>query len=328
MSTLLLAPMEGLTDFHMRDVLTRLGHYDWCVTEFIRVTDQLHPARVFFHACPELYTGGCTAAGTPVHVQLLGSDVAMLAANAARAVELGALAVDLNFGCPAKTVNNHGGGAVLLDTPETVHAIVRAVRAAVPAEVPVSAKMRLGVKDRSRMIENAQGIEAAGAQWLTVHARTKEDGYRPPAHWEAIADIRSQVQMRVIANGDIWTPEDARRCREVSGCDDLMLGRGAITRPDLVNRIRVKAPPLPWTAMVTAQKDFLHHMTTARRTGTLPCPGDMEHAPARWTERGAIGRYKQWLGMLTRGYAEAVPLFDRVKRVKTLTEVRQLLAEA
>lgn len=328
MSTLLLAPMEGLTDFHMRDVLTRLGRYDWCVTEFIRVTERVHPPRVFFHACPELYTGGVTASGTPVHVQLLGSDAAMLAANAAQAVALGACAIDLNFGCPAKTVNNHGGGAVLLDTPETVHAIVRAVREAVPPTVPVSAKMRLGVKDRSRMIENAQGIEAAGAQWLTVHARTKEDGYRPPAHWEAIAEIRAHVQMRVIANGEIWTPEDAARCREISGCADLMLGRGAVTRPDLVNRIREQTSSLPWREIVQAQHAFLDHMVVARRMGTLPSPGASEQEPARWTERGAIGRYKQWLGMLTRGYAEAVPLYEQVKRVKTMMEIRMLLDEA
>lgn len=327
MSALLLAPMEGLTDFHMRDVLTRLSRYDWCVTEFIRVTDHVHPARLFFHACPELHNGGLTAAGTPVHVQLLGSDPQMLAKNALRAVELGAPAIDLNFGCPAKTVNNHGGGAILLDTPETVHAIVAAVRQALPAHVPVSAKMRLGVKDRSRMIENAQGIEAAGAQWLTVHARTKVDGYRPPAHWEAIAEIRSRVGVRVIANGEMWTPEDAQRCREVSGCDGLMLGRGAVSRPDLVGRIRGGAE-LPWQVMVEAQLAFVSHMETVRRLGTLPAPGAADQEPVRWTERGALGRYKQWLGMMTRGYAEAVPVFEQVKRMKTLTDVRQLLGSA
>ncbi|HQV41465.1 MAG: tRNA-dihydrouridine synthase [Moraxellaceae bacterium] len=330
MSSLVLAPMEGLTDFHMRDVLTRLGHYDWCVTEFIRVTDGVHSSRVFFHACPELHTGGLTASGTPVHVQLLGSDKRMLAMNADRAVRLGALAIDLNFGCPAKKVNNHGGGAILLDTPETVHAIVAAVRAAVPADVPVSAKMRLGVKDRSRMIENAQGIEAAGAAWLTVHARTKEDGYRPPAHWEAIAEIRERVPIQVIANGEVWSREDAQRCREVSGCTDLMLGRGAVTRPDLVNRIRHndEALRMPWEEIVLAQLAFLEHMEDARRTTTLPSPGNLEQEPARWTERGAVGRYKQWLGMMTRGYAEAVPVFEQVKHMRTLTEVRELLTGA
>src|SRR6218665_3342587 len=223
-----LAPMEGLTDFYMRDVLTRLGAYDACVTEFIRVTDRLHPARVFFRACPELRTGGRTAAGTLVHVQLLGSEPSVLADNAALAAELGAPSIDLNFGCPAKTVNRHRGGAVLLDEPHVVQAIVAAVRRAVPAHIPVTAKMRLGVNDREYMLDNAQGIEAAGADALVVHARTKTDAYRPPAHWEAIAEIRAAVKLPVMANGEIWTEEDARRCREISGCDDLMLGRGAV----------------------------------------------------------------------------------------------------
>ena len=127
-----LAPMEGLTDFHMRDVLTRIGGYDACVTEFVRVTDRLLPARTFLQACPELRMGGRTRAGTPVHLQLLGSEPEVLADNAALAAALGAPSIDLNFGCPAKTVNRHRGGAVLLDEPETVHAIVAAVRRAVP----------------------------------------------------------------------------------------------------------------------------------------------------------------------------------------------------
>ncbi len=189
---LILAPMQGLTDVHMRDLLTRIAGpdgYDWCVSEFMRVTDRLLPARTIYQLCPELLTGSRTAAGTPVHVQLLGSEPAVLAENAARVAELGAAGIDLNFGCPAKTVNFHRGGAILLDEPETVHAIVAAVRSAVPASIPVSAKMRLGVNDRSRMLDNAQGIEAAGASWLTVHGRTKADGYRPPAYWDAIAPL-------------------------------------------------------------------------------------------------------------------------------------------
>ncbi|MGH8493067.1 MAG: tRNA dihydrouridine synthase, partial [Moraxellaceae bacterium] len=232
-----LAPMEGLTDFYMRDVLTRMaaaqqaGGYDACVTEFIRVTDRLHPARVFFRACPELRTGGRTAAGTLVHVQLLGSEPSVVADNAALAAELGAPSIDLNFGCPAKTVNRHRGGAVLLDEPHVVQAIVAAVRAAVPAHIPVTAKMRLGVQDRNYMIDNAQGIEAAGANALVVHARTKADAYRPPAHWEAIAEIRAAVKIPLMANGEIWNEDDARRCREISTCPDLMLGRGAISDP-------------------------------------------------------------------------------------------------
>src|SRR5690554_1666418 len=104
-----------------------------------------------------------------------------MADNAARAAELGAPAIDINFGCPAKTVNRHGGGAVLLDEPEQVYQVVAAVRRAVPAQIPVSAKMRLGNLDGELARDNARGIEAAGAAWLTVHGRTKSQGYRPPA---------------------------------------------------------------------------------------------------------------------------------------------------
>lgn len=320
-----LAPMEGLTDFYMRDVLTRIGRYDACVTEFIRVTDRLHPARVFFHACPELRTQGKTAAGVPVHVQLLGSEPAVLAANAARAARLGAPAIDLNFGCPAKTVNKHRGGAVLLDEPETVRAIVAAVRRAVPPHIPVTAKMRLGMRDHSRMLENALGIEAAGADALVVHARTKEDGYRPPAHWEAIAEIRAAVKLPLMANGEIWTVEDARRCQQVSQCEDIMLGRGAVTRPDLVGRIQGDNLLLSWAAMVAAQLEFLAHMEAAGRDAAGRAEENIVQGAPHWTERGAVGRYKQWLGLLIRGFPEAASVFAQVKSLRTLEDVRRVL---
>jgi tRNA-dihydrouridine synthase C len=315
---LYLAPMEGLTDVHMRDVLTRIGGYDACVTEFIRVTDRLHPARVFLSACPELRNGGRTAAGTPVHLQLLGSDPGVLADNAARAAELGAPAIDLNFGCPAKTVNRHRGGAVLLDEPDLVHAIVAAVRAAVPRAVPVSAKMRLGVRDRACMLDNARGIEAAGADRLIVHARTREDGYRPPAHWEAVAEIRAAVTLPLMANGEIWTVEDAQRCRVLAQCDDLMLGRGAVTDPALARRVRGEDFHLDWTALLQLQRDFLHDMRHAGR--------DAAGAGGKWTERGAVGRYKQWLAMLTRAHTEARQLFGQIRKAQGFAEVEAALA--
>ncbi len=139
------------------------------------------------------------------------------------AVSLGAPAIDLNFGCPAKIVNRHGGGAILLDEPERVHAVTRAVRASVPGHIPVSVKMRLGNEDMDLALDNAVAVEEAGAAWLTVHGRTKRQGYRPPAYWDRIGAIRDRVTLPVIANGEIWTAEDARRCQAESGCTDLML---------------------------------------------------------------------------------------------------------
>ncbi|MBC7955438.1 MAG: tRNA-dihydrouridine synthase, partial [Cytophagales bacterium] len=140
--TLLLAPMEGLLDYTLRDILTRVGGIDRCVTEFIRVTGTLLPDRAFLRTMPELRNGGCTPAGVPVRAQLMGSDPVCLAENAAKLAALGPAGIDLNFGCPAKVVNRHGGGAALLVDPPLLHSIVSAVRHAVPAAMPVSAKMR------------------------------------------------------------------------------------------------------------------------------------------------------------------------------------------
>ena len=225
--------MEGLLDHGLRDILTRTGGVDRCVSEFIRITDQLLPARSFTRVVPELLRGSRTRAGVPVRPQLLGSDAVCVAENAARLAELAPAGIDLNFGCPAKTVNRHRGGAVLLNEPELVHAIVAAVRRAVPADVPVSAKMRLGVDDEARLLDCAHAIDSAGASELAVHARTKAHGYRPPAYWESIAQVKEAVRLPVIANGDIWSVADAARCRKVTGCDALMLGRGMVRRPGL-----------------------------------------------------------------------------------------------
>lgn len=306
---LVLAPMEGLTDPLMRDLLTSVGHYDWCVTEFIRVTDSLLPEHVFYTFCPELQNGGKTNSGTPVHVQFLGNDANRLAQNAARVAELGAPAIDLNFGCPAKTVNRHRGGAVLLDEPDVIYALVKAVRDAVPAHIPVSAKMRLGYLDENHTLDNALAIEAAGASWLTVHARTKSDGYKPPAYWEKLPAIQQAIGIRVIANGEIWTLEQAQRCLEISGCKDLMLGRGAVTRPDLVNRVRHNndSQQLSWPELVQLQLDFLDGATK--------------------TEQGLVGRYKQWLGMLTQGYSEAELLWNDIKKIRDMDILRAALQQ-
>ncbi|MFT3821923.1 MAG: tRNA-dihydrouridine synthase [Rubrivivax sp.] len=291
---ILLAPMEGLLDHSLRDVITRVGGVDRCVSEFIRITDQLLPERVFTRIVPELQSGCRTAAGVPVRPQLLGSDPACLADNAARLAELGAEGVDLNFGCPAKTVNRHRGGAVLLDEPELVFRIVRAVRRAVPAALPVSAKMRLGVRDPSRMLANAQAVLDGGAAELVVHARTKADGYRPPAHWEHVAAIREHVTIPVVANGEVWTAADAERCLAVSGCNAIMLGRGIVADPGLALAVRGLAAP-GWPAFrpllrVYWQRVALHV--------------EPRHRP---------GRLKQWINLLRRRFAEAEAAYQQLR---------------
>lgn len=318
--TILLAPMEGLLDFVLRDVLTRVGGIDRCVSEFIRVTGTLLPERAFRRVIPELDNGGRTPAGVPVRAQLLGSDPVCLAENAARLAALGPAGIDLNFGCPAKCVNRHRGGAVLLDEPEVIAQIVAAVRRAVPAQMPVSAKMRLGYNDASRALECALAIAGSGADELVVHARTKADGYRPPAYWERIREIRDAVGIAVIANGEIWNVEDALRCRELSGCDALMLGRGMVTDPGLALAIRHNDRSLPrdanrrsvsWQALQPQLAAFWQivnaHLVPAHRAGRL----------------------KQWLNFLRRRYPEAEAAYRAVRTINDPALVsRTLFAEA
>ena len=303
----LLAPMEGLTDPLMRQILTQIASdlgrpYDWSVSEFIRVTQHVLPAHVFYKYVPELRHDAKTASGTPIHVQLLGSEAQLMAENAAYAAELGAPAIDINFGCPAKTVNSHRGGSVLLDEPETMYQIISAVRQAVPVHIPVSAKIRLGYTDTSRMDDIKAAISDSGTDWLTIHARTKTQGYKPPAYWDKIQSFNT-LDIPVIANGEIWNTEHAQNCMTQAGTEHLMLGRGAVTRPDLVARVdcgsddaMLSAATLSWEAMVTHQIRFLEGQAK--------------------TEVILVGRYKQWLAMLIKGYSEAKVLWDSIKREK------------
>ena len=300
--TLLLAPMEGLLDFVLRDVLTRVGGVDRCVSEFIRVTGTLLPDKVFLRYLPELHHGGRTLAGVPVRAQLLGSDPVCMAENAARLSALGPEGIDLNFGCPAKVVNRHGGGAALLQEPERIAALVAAVRRAVPAQLPVSAKMRLGYHDASLMRECAQAMQDGGACEIVVHARTKLDGYRPPAYWEQIPAIRAAVSVPVVANGEIWTVQDAQRCRSVSGCDALMLGRGMVADPGLAWAIRAADGDANAAAMAVAWPDLLPHLADFWR---LVCR-DLE-------PRQRAGRLKQWLNLMRRRFPEAEVAFQQVR---------------
>jgi tRNA-dihydrouridine synthase C len=298
--TLLLAPMEGLLDFVLRDILTRVGGVDRCVSEFIRVTNTLLPDRAFIRVVPELLTGGRTFAGVPVRAQLLGSDPVCLAENAACLAALGPDGIDLNFGCPAKVVNRHGGGAALLEDPELLHTIVAAVRRAVPAHLPVSAKMRLGFNDDSRAEECALAIEAGGATELVVHARTKADAYRPPAYWSRIADIRAHVRLPVVANGEIWTVQDAQACRAASGCDMMMLGRGMVTDPGLALAIRASGLRHGADGPAKGEPGGITWPTL------LPLMGDFWHLVCTQLERRQqAGRLKQWLNFLRRRFPDA-----------------------
>ncbi len=292
----LLAPMEGVLDSLVRVLLTEVNDYDLCITEFVRVVDQLLPVKVFHRICPELQNASRTPSGTLVRVQLLGQFPQWLAENAARAVELGSWGVDLNCGCPSKTVNGSGGGATLLKDPELIYQGAKAMREAVPAHLPVSVKVRLGWDSGEKKFEIADAVQQAGATELVVHGRTKEQGYRAEhIDWQAIGEIRQRLNIPVIANGEIWDWQSAQQCMAISGCDAVMIGRGALNIPNLSRVVKYNEPRMPWPEVVA----LLQKYTRLEKQGDT----GLYH----------VARIKQWLSYLRKEYDEATELFQHVR---------------
>lgn len=312
----MIAPMEGVMDPWIRQILTSFGGVDYCVTEFIRVTHQKLPDHVFYDYAPELKTNSRTLSGTPVYIQLLGSDLNMMAENAFRVSELGAYGIDINFGCPAKTVNRHDGGSVLLKNPERVYQITSAVRKAVPADVQVNAKVRLGYEHKDFHKEIALAAEAGGAGWLTVHARTKVEGYKPPAHWDFIRNMKNAVQIPVIANGEIWNVKDYHQCREVSECDDVMIGRGFMADPLIANKIK-------GTSTEYIEKANLNQNIFYLKNFVLKY---IEICPRKETQF-LTGRTKQLVKLLARNEIYFQDLFNKIKVLKTHSEIVSFISD-
>lgn len=312
---LVLAPMQGLTDDVMRDLLTRIGGFDECVSEFVRITHTVHSRATWLRYAPEIANGNKTFAGVPCTVQLLGSDAENMAVNALAAVRFGVEKIDLNFGCPAPTVNKHQGGAVLLKEPDRVFHIVKTLRDALPEHIPLTAKMRLGFEDKTLALENARAINEGGACGLTVHARTKVEGYEPPAHWAWVRKIADAVDIPVTANGDVFTLADYIGIKEESGCDSIMLGRGAVMVPDLARQIKQYEKGEPVRAMPfeeVMEWIMLFVKLCIQKEGENKYP---------------VARLKQWLGMMRKANPYADGLFEYIRSIKEISGIKIALRE-
>lgn len=291
-----LGPMEGVLDHLMREILTDINDYDLCVTEFVRVVDQRLPEHVFKRLCPELDQGSQTKSGVPVHIQLLGQDPHWMAENAVVAADLGARGIDLNFGCPAKLVNKSKGGAALLQHPEMIHNIVKACRDAVDSSIPVSAKIRLGWENPDDCFEIVSAIESAGANELTVHARTKSGGYKASEiKWDYINQIRQRSSIPLIANGEIWDYQSGQDCIETTGVDSLMVCRGAFNVPNLGNVVKHNATMMPWSEVVELMLVYSQYEMKGDKGLYYP------------------NRIKQWFAYLRNQYPEAADLFREIR---------------
>ena len=243
-SGLFVAPMAGITDRPFRRLARRFGAA-LAVSEMVSSRPELRESRK-----TRLRADHSGEAG-PISVQIAGADPAMLADAARHNVGLGAQIIDINMGCPAKKVCNVHAGSALLEDEALVARILEAVVRAV--EVPVTLKIRTGPSpERRNAVRIARLAEAAGVQMLAVHGRTRACAFGGSAEYDTIAEVKSRVRIPVIANGDLDTPEEAKRVLEATGADGIMIGRAAQGRPWLFRELsayletgkRVAAPEL------------------------------------------------------------------------------------
>jgi len=223
----LLAPMEAVTDLPFRTICEEHGAALTC-TEFL-------PAQALTRGAAKA-TGRMLASlgGRPFAVQVFGREPEVMADAARMAMDIGASIVDINMGCPARKVTAGLCGAALMREPELAMRIVGAVRSALPDRIPVTVKQRAGWDDFSlNAAEFAQHMVAAGAALVTVHGRTRAQGFSGPARLAAIAEVRTALprHIPVVGNGDVKSVEDCARMKRETGCDAVMIGRACRGNP-------------------------------------------------------------------------------------------------
>lgn len=277
---LFIAPMEGVGDRCFRRAMATMGGFDEAVTEFIRVPSNAHVKSLaaIYHA-DEIHP-------FPLAAQIMGSDPALMADMAFQLESRGAPRIDLNCGCPSNTVTGRGAGSSLLKDPDFLYTNAKAIAAAILC--PMTIKMRSGYADISLFKENLLAAQESGAKFITLHPRTKVDGYGPPAKWDLIAEAKSLLKIPVVGNGDILSVEDAVQMLKLTKCDALMVGRGSVINPFIFHQIRSYFSGQPfypqWEMLESYFKAYLHEI------------------PANSSTKGKVNKLKQLMSLLFKSH--------------------------
>lgn len=306
-SRVLQSPLSGVTDLVFRRLVRRYAPASMMYTEMVNATG-LH----YVKQLPKLME--VDPDERPISIQLFDCRPDFLAEAAQMAVDEGADTVDINMGCPVNKITKNGGGSSLLRDPETAEAIVRAVVKAV--KVPVTVKTRIGWTEKEiNAVEFGQRMQDAGAQMLTLHGRTRAQGYNGPAKWEWIGRVKQVLSIPVIANGDIFSVEAAIRCLEQTGADGVMCSRGTLGYPFLVGEIdhflksgELREPP-----------------TASER---LQCA--REHLQMLWEYKGdrGIRQARKHMTWYAKGFPGAADLRGQLCNIETVDQGCELIDRA
>ncbi len=288
---LILAPMEGVGDQAFRKAMASIGGFDEAVRDFLRVPSNAHlPSLAATYQAEEI-------SPFPLAAQLMGSDLHLMA-EMTHLMELkGSKRVDLNCGCPSNTVTGKGAGSSLLKDPEFLYQVASHMVKA--TSIPVTAKLRSGFTDTSLFKENLLAVQASGIHYLTLHPRTKVEGYGPPANWNLIKEATALLSIPVVGNGDILTVNDALTMLNLTGCKALMIGRGSIINPFIFHEIKAhfsgeKYQP-QWENLLTYFNVYLQELSK------------------NLSEKGQVNKLKQLLGFFYKGHPNLT-----IKRQKML----------
>lgn len=271
--------MEGVGDRCFRRAMASVGGFNEAVTEFIRV-----PRNAHVKSLAKVYDSK-ELAPFPLAAQIMGSDPELMADMAVEIAARGARRIDLNCGCPSNTVTGRGAGSSLLKEPSHLFEVAKALVKAV--SLPVTIKMRSGYEDTSLFKENLLAAQESGASYITLHPRTKIDGYGPPARWDLIAEAKSLLKIPVVGNGDILNVADALRMLEETRCDALMIGRGSLINPLIFHQIQAHFSGSPF-------KITWEHLMTYFNTY-------LQEIPEGMALRTKINKMKQLLSFLFKG---------------------------